>query len=386
MRTLVSVASGPRRQRPCRGSARSLWGRTSRAVLAPRCWCERGTRFATRGEAVAAAAADTKEQAESAAACIEVDYQPLPVVLDVREAIQPGAPAVHDASEDPKLPNVCDVAEVKRGDVQAGFAASDRIFEETYETPWVHQGFLEPHVSLASVDPGTGRTRVWTSTQAQFNQREEIADILGLAMSQLRIIGLPVGGAFGGKNAICVEPICAALARRSGRPVKMVVSRRDDFYATRVCGGAVLELKTGVKRDGTILALQARLLFDTGAHPGAQHGTGAVLVQGPYRIPNLAVKAYAIYTNKPPAGSRRALTSPHVHFAIDSQMDIMAEALSQDLKASADKIEISGGRVSVAGRNRRSYDRLSGRHRWPGRAVGPAFWDRGCGAGGRSGG
>jgi CO/xanthine dehydrogenase Mo-binding subunit len=283
-----------------------------------------------QGEGIAAVAATTREQAAAALSAIEVDYGLLPPVNDVRQALRPGAPPVHDESDDPDLPNVCSVVEIKRGDATSGFAAADRVFEDVFETPWVHQGFLETHASLATADPVTGRVTVWTTTQAQFNQRADISQVLGLPIGKVRVIGLPVGGAFGGKNALCVEPVCAELARRSGRPVKVVVSRRDDFYATRPCGASVLELKTGVRKDGSLLALEARLLFDTGAHPGAQHSTGAVLVQGPYRIPNLAVKSYSVYTNRPPAGARRALTSPHVHFALESQLDIIAHALHLD--------------------------------------------------------
>ncbi len=283
-----------------------------------------------QGEAVAAVAAHTREQAEAALRVVEVEYAALPAVMEVREAMRPGAVRIHEASEDPQLPNVCGVVEVKRGDVKAGFAAADRIFEETFETPWTHQGFIEPHASVASAEPGTGRITLWTATQAQFNQRAELAHVLGVPMSRLRVVGMPVGGAFGGKIALCVEAIAAELSRRAGRPVKVVVSRRDDFWATRPCGGSVLELKAGVKADGTLVALEARLLFDTGAYEGAQHSTGAVLLQGPYRVPNLAVKSYAIYTNRPPAGARRALTSPHVHFAIESLMDIMARDLGLD--------------------------------------------------------
>ena len=283
-----------------------------------------------QGEAVAAVAAETEEQARAAASAIEVDYAPLPYVADVREAIKRGATRIHDESEDPKQPNIAGLAEVKRGDVEAGFAAADRVFEDTFETPWVHQGFLEPHVSLAAMDPASGRVTVWTSTQAQFNQRADLADLLRLPMSHIRVIGLPVGGAFGGKNAVCVEPIAAELARRAGRPVKVVVSRREDFVATRPCGASAMELKTGVKKDGTLVALRARLLFDTGGYPGAQHGVGASLAQGPYRVPNLEVKSYSVYTNRPPAGARRALTSPHVHFALESHLDIIAQALGID--------------------------------------------------------
>jgi CO/xanthine dehydrogenase Mo-binding subunit len=283
-----------------------------------------------QGEPVAAVAAGTQEQAFAALARIQVDYQPLHPVTDVRAAIRRDAPRVHEVSDTPDLPNICGAAEVNRGNIEAGFAQADHIFEDTFETPWTHQGFLEPHVSLASANPASGRVTIWTSTQAQFNQRGEIAYVLGVPLCDVRVIGLPVGGAFGGKNALGVEPICAGLARRSGRPIKIAVSRRDDFFATRCCGASVLELKTGVRKDGVLTALQARLLFDTGAYAGAQHDTGASCMQGPYRIPNLAVKAYAVYTNKSFAGSRRALTSPHVHFALESQLDIIAHALGID--------------------------------------------------------
>jgi CO/xanthine dehydrogenase Mo-binding subunit len=282
------------------------------------------------GEPVAALAAETREEAAAALRRIEVSYEPLPAITHVCQAMEAGATPIHDESDEPGTLNVCDVVETKRGDAAKGLAEADHVFEDTFETPWVHQGFLEPHVSLASFEPETGKLTVWTSTQAQFNQRADLANVLNVPMSHIRVIGLPVGGAFGGKNAVCVEPLAAELARRSGRPVKIVVSRRDDFVATRPCGGSTMELKTGVKRNGALVALQARLLFDTGAYPGAQHSTAVVLAQGPYRVPNLAVRSYSVYTNKPPAGARRALTSPHVHFALESQLDIIASALGMD--------------------------------------------------------
>jgi CO/xanthine dehydrogenase Mo-binding subunit len=283
-----------------------------------------------QGEAVAAVAAETLEEAHAAIHHVEISYAPLPPITYVRQAIETGATPIHDESDEPGTPNVCAVAEMKRGDTASGFAEADCIFEDTFETPWVHQGFLEPHVSLASFEPTSGKFTVWTSTQAQFNQRADLAHVLDVPLSRIRVIGLPVGGAFGGKNALCVEPIAAELARRSSRPVRIVVNRHDDFVATRPCGGSTLELKTGVKNDGTLVALEARLLFDSGAYPGAQHTTAVVLAQGPYRIPNVSVRSYSIYTNKPPAGARRALTSPHVHFAIESQLDIIASALGID--------------------------------------------------------
>lgn len=283
-----------------------------------------------QGEPIAAVAAKTLEQATAAARAIAVEYEELPVVTDVRSAIERDAALVHDDAEPHEYRNVCDQTEVKRGEIEAGFAASDRIFEDTFETPWVHQGYLEPHVSMAEVNPASGKVTVWTSTQAQFNLRAALAEALGLPMSRLRVVGTPVGGGFGGKAAAILEPLCIELSRRTGGPVKMIMTREEEFLANHPCGGSVLELKTGVKKNGELIALQARLLFDTGAYAGAQSGTGAVLAQGPYRIPHLLVRAYSIYTNKPSAGARRALTSPHVHFAIESQMDIIAHALGID--------------------------------------------------------
>ena len=261
---------------------------------------------------------------------IEVEYEPLPVVAE-RPVRDPARHAsVREGPEEYDLPNVCDHAVVTRGDIQQGFAAADLIFENTYETPWVHQGYLEPHTSVAEWDEASGKMTVWTSTQAQFSVRSAVAGALELAMSRVRVVGMAVGGGFGGKGSPILEPITAALARRCRRPVKMVMTREEEFLANRPCGGSVVELKTGARQDGTLVALEARLLFDTGAYRGAQTGTGAELVQGPYRIPNLSVKAYGVYTNKPSAGARHALTGPHVHFAIESQMDSMAHTLGLD--------------------------------------------------------
>jgi xanthine dehydrogenase molybdenum-binding subunit len=282
------------------------------------------------GEAVAAVAAETLAQARAAARAVEIEYEPLPVITDVHAAMAPGAARVHESSESDEFPNVCDVSTLSRGDVVGGFAEADRIFEDTFETPWVHQGYVEPHASLADWQEESGRVTVWTSTQAQFGVRRAVAGALRLPLSRVRVIVPAVGGGFGGKGGVILEPIAAALSRRCRRPMKMVMTREEEFLANRPCGGSVLTLKTGVKSDGTLVALQARLLFDTGAYGGAQTGTGVTLVQGPYRIPNLEVQGYAIYTNKPSAGARRALTAPHVHFAIESQLDIIAHALGRD--------------------------------------------------------
>jgi len=283
-----------------------------------------------QGEAVAAVAAETRGQALAAAQAIEVTYDLLPVVTDLRAAIEMGATRVHEGHDGYDFPNVCEGVTVTRGDISTGFATADHVFEDTFETPWVHQGYLEPHASVADWNAASGRMTVWTSTQSQFPVRRAVARSLQLPMSRVRVIGMAVGGGFGGKGSPLLEPVTAELSRRCRRPVKMVMTREEEFLANRPCGGSVLELRTGVKRNGELVALEARLLFDTGAYGGAQTGTGAELVQGPYRIPNLRVSAYSIYTNRPGVGARRALTAPHVHFAIESEIDIIAHALGMD--------------------------------------------------------
>ena len=354
-----------------------------------------------QGEAVAAVAALTRDQALAAARAIAVGYDPLPVVTDVRTAIEPGAALVHEDSRRGGMRNVCDDTTVKRGDVAAGFAASDAIFEDTFETPWVHQGYTEPHASIADYNPVTGKLSIWTSTQAQFGVRSSVARLLKLPMSRVRVVGTPVGGGFGGKGGVILEPVCAELSRRCGRPVKMVMTREEEFLANHPCGGSVLELKTGVKKNGELVALRARLLFDTGAYGGAQSGTGATLVQGPYRIPNLSVQAYSVYTNKPSAGARRALTAPHVHFAIESQLDIIAHALGIDpleirlrnVIGKGDPVVGDGTmpyslpeKVIRAAAERSGWGKRAKQRRRPGKAVGvgiaAAHWT--CWAGGSS--
>jgi CO/xanthine dehydrogenase Mo-binding subunit len=150
------------------------------------------------GEAVAAVAAETLAQARAAARAVEIEYEPLPVITDVHAAMAPGAARVHESSESDEFPNVCDVSTLRRGDVARGFAEADRIFEDTFETPWVHQGYLEPHTSLANWQEESGRVTVWTSTQAQFGVRRAVAGALRLPLSRVRVVVPAVGGGFGG--------------------------------------------------------------------------------------------------------------------------------------------------------------------------------------------
>ena len=281
-------------------------------------------RFA--GEAVAAVAAIDPGTAKQALNLIEVDYKPLPVVLDAVQAMADDSIAIHG---DSSRSNVCQHAKIDRGDMELGFAEADYIFEHTFETRIVHQAYLETHGALASVD-GSGKVSIWTSTQSQFTIRAYVAQKLKLPMTQVRIVPTEIGGGFGGKNEATVEPICALLALKTRRPVKIVLSRAEELMATNPADASRIELKTGVTRDGAITARQARIIMDSGAYASSSVGSTVVRVLGPYRIANAKVDGYAVYTNKTNPGAFRAPGAPQAVFASESQLDIIAGELGLD--------------------------------------------------------
>ncbi len=281
-------------------------------------------RFA--GEAVAAVAAIDLATAEQALSLIEVDYSPLPAVLDAVQAMDPDSYVIHG---DNGRSNVCHHARINRGDVERGFAEADCVFEHTFETKIVHQAYLEPHGALARVD-GSGKVSIWTSTQSQFAIRAYVAQKLKLPMTQVRIIPTEIGGGFGGKNSATVEPICALLAIKTRRPVKIVLTRAEELMATNPADASRIELKTGVKSDGTITARQARIIMDSGAYATSSVDSTVVRVLGPYRIPNVKVDGYAVYTNKTNPGAFRAPGAPQAVFASESQLDIIAREIGLD--------------------------------------------------------
>lgn len=296
------------------------------------------------GDPVAAVAAVTTDAAEAALKLIEVDYEELPAVLTIDDALKSGAMLVHDSV---KLPTsgFADLAEIKpiegtnlcthfrlnRGDIEKGFAEADQVFEDTFTLPATQHSFLETHACIASVEPG-GRITVWATTQNPFVVRTQLANIFKVPVSKVRVIVPYLGGGYGGKVYPKVEPITVALSQKAGRPVRLVLSREEVFY-TITKHAAVIRMKTGVKKDGTLIARECEIHLDTGAYaeigPRVAKKSGYTAA-GPYKIPNLKIDSYSVYTNKPPAGAFRGFGVSQSAWAVESQMDIIAAALKMD--------------------------------------------------------
>jgi CO/xanthine dehydrogenase Mo-binding subunit len=291
------------------------------------------------GQPVAAVAATTAEAADAALAAIDVRYEPLPAVLDAEAAMALGAPLVHeDWARYTAIPllhregNVCNRARIVAGDVERGFEEADRVFEHRFTTGMVHQGYTEPRAAVASWDTA-GAVTVWSNTQLPFEVQNTLAEILELPPSKIRVIVTVIGGGFGGKLRVGVEHFAAFLARRTGRPVKVMTTVEEELTAAYPRQATIIDLKTGVTRDGRIVARRGRIVFDTGAFAGSGPGVASVatlVLAGPYRIPNLLIEGYAVYTNKTNCGSYRAPSGPQANFACESQMDVIADALGVD--------------------------------------------------------
>jgi CO/xanthine dehydrogenase Mo-binding subunit len=291
------------------------------------------------GQPVAAAAATTAEAAEAALAAMEVVYEPLSPVFDVAGALGPGAPLIHEQWERytviPILRregNVCNRARILVGDVERGFAEADHVFEHRFRTAMVHQGYTEPRAAVAAWD-SSGQVTVWSNTQLPFEIQNTLAEILQMSPSKIRVVVPGIGGGFGGKLRVGVEPFAALLARKAGRPVKVITSSEEELTAAYPRQATTIELKTGVTGDGRITAKQGRIHFDTGAFAGSGPGVASVatlVLAGPYRVPNLLIEGYAVYTNKTNCGSFRAPSGPQANFAVESQMDMIADALGID--------------------------------------------------------
>ncbi|MFN8458251.1 MAG: xanthine dehydrogenase family protein molybdopterin-binding subunit [Anaerolineae bacterium] len=295
------------------------------------------------GEPVAAVAAEDGETAEAALDLIEVEYEELPAVFEVQEASREGAPLIHEGvvktyPGPARVPirgvensNIFQSIHLRHGNVAQGFRQSDHIFEHTFTSPAVHHAALEPHVTVAQFEPG--QLTLWSATQAPYNVRGRMAEIFGLSPEQVRVIVLPVGGGFGAKSHIKLEGLTAALAwKAGGRPVKLVLSRAESF-AQITKHAAHLTLRTGVKRDGSLVARQAAIYWNAGAYSDTSPivtRNGALTCFGPYRLPHAWADSYAVYTNTPPAGSYRGPAVLEVTWAGESQLDIIARELSLD--------------------------------------------------------
>src|SRR5919106_5008588 len=251
-------------------------------------------------------------------------------LLHPQYRLYPHAPAKYFSN----LPNVHSHVTWQLGDVEQGFAAATQVFEHTFTTHYVHQGYIEPHASVVAIE-SDGRAHAWLSNKMPFRTRELLADAVQVPQDRIVVHLVPIGGDFGGKGSLMDVPLCCHLAQRTGRPVKMVMSYSEELMAGNPRHPTTIELRTGVTCDGKIIARQARVVFNSGAYAAFKptpvvNITGASQAAGAYNIPDIRIDAYSVYTNCVPAGHMRAPGDPQVTFAVESAMDMMAEALGLD--------------------------------------------------------
>lgn len=295
-----------------------------------------GDKVLYNGHAVAAIAAKSLGLARIAAEKVQIQYAPLAAVLDMQEALQSDSPLLHDdmftqgLDETPDKPsNVATKTAIKKGDVESGFAEADLIVERTFVTPMVHQGYIEPHACVADVSQ-TGQATLWCSSQGHFGIRDQAALALGMDTGAIRVIPAEIGGGFGGKTVVYLEPLAIKLSAKAGRPVKMVMTREEVFRATGPASGTINTVKIGCKNDGTITAMSADLLYEAGAFPGSPLGAGAMCIFAPYDVDNIRIEGFEVVLNKPRVAAYRAPGAPQSMYAGESVLDEIAQQLDMD--------------------------------------------------------
>ena len=288
------------------------------------------------GHPVAAVAATSAGIAKEALRLIKVDYEVLPHVIDVVEAMQPGAPLLHEemftagVEPAPKTPsNVAKRLEIGHGDIAAGFKQAELVIEREFTTKPVHQGYIEPHACVASVSED-GQADVWVSTQGHWVVRAHCARLLGWDIGKVRVTAAEIGGGFGGKTVVYLEPIALALSKKARRPVKMVMTREEVFKASGPTSGAHVRVKIGAKKDGRIVAAEAELKYQAGAFAGSPVQPGAMCAYAPYDIENVRVVGYDVVTNRPKVAAYRDPGGPISEFAVESVIDEIADKLGMD--------------------------------------------------------
>ena len=294
------------------------------------------------GEPVAGVAAETPELAERACELIEVEYEELPGVFDPEYGASPAAPLLHpDLDSYACAPfifrqsgtNISNWFKVRKGDMEAGWAEADHIYEHTYRVPHIQHVPLETHVAVGQVD-GNGKVTLWSASQSPFAQRNLIAKSLGISHSKLRVITPYLGGGFGAKAGVSMEGACVVLALNAkGRPVKLLMSREEEFYTTFVRQGLVAKTKLGMTRDGRITAMHNTYYWDAGAY--TEYGVNITRAAGysstgPYFVPNVHADSFCVYTNHPIGGAMRGFGMPEIHWAIEQHIDRTAAQLGLD--------------------------------------------------------
>src|SRR5688572_11924633 len=288
------------------------------------------------GHAVAAVAAIDAAIARKALKLIKVDYEVLPHVTDVDEAMKPSAPVIHDdiftegvEPKPEKASNVAKRSEFGHGDVAAGFKQADVVVEKSFKTEQSHQGYIEPHACLASVGPD-GQGELWVTTQGHFVFRNTCAQLLGMDISKLRVTASEIGGGFGGKTHVWTEPVALALSRKANRPVKLVMSREEVFRASGPTSSTSIDVKIGAKKDGTITAAEATLRYQDGAFAYMWAELGAMTSFACYDLKNVKTTGYDVIVNRPKVAAYRAPSAPMAAFAVESTMDELAKKIGMD--------------------------------------------------------
>ena len=295
-----------------------------------------GDKVLYEGHAVAAIAAVSEKIAREALSLIKVDYEVLPHVLDVVEAMAPDAPLLHEdmitagMEPPPSTPsNIAKVVEFGHGDVETGFAEADLIIEREFTTQPVHQGYIEPHACIASFSED-GQAELWCTTQGHFVVRAHCAKLLGMEVSRLRVTASEIGGGFGGKTVVYLEPLALMLSRMTGNPVKMTMSREEVFRASGPAPGTCVWVKVGVKKDGRITAGEAVLKYQAGAFQGSPVQPGCMCAFAPYDLEHVKVVGYDVVVNRPKAAAYRAPGAPQSGFAVESVLDEIAKRIGMD--------------------------------------------------------
>ncbi|MER9525314.1 xanthine dehydrogenase family protein molybdopterin-binding subunit [Mesorhizobium sp. M0292] len=288
------------------------------------------------GHAVAAVAAVDARTARQALKLIEVEYELLPHVTDVDEAMKHTAPLINDTifteglEEKPAKPsNVTKRSQFGHGDVHQGFGHADVIVERSFKTEQTHQGYIEPHACVASVS-SDGTADLWVCTQGHFVYRQHCAQLLGLEASKLRVTSSEIGGGFGGKTHVWAEPVALALSRKAGRPVKLVMTRDEVFRASGPTSATSIDVKIGARKDGTITAAEATLRYTSGPYAGAWAEIGAMTAFACYKLDNVQTVGFEVLVNRPKTAAYRAPSAPMAAFAVESAVDELAKELGMD--------------------------------------------------------
>ena len=286
------------------------------------------------GHGVAAVAAVSAEVAQAALDLIEVDYEVLPHVTEIRAAMEKGAPVVSPGFVQENVPegyseNVVSSHEFGHGDLEAGFARADLVIERTLKTAATHQGYIEPHACLASLG-GDGKGELWCCTQGHYYVRALCAEILGIEESQLRVTASEIGGGFGGKTTVFIEPVALALSRKAGHPVKMVMSREEVFRASGPTVSSETTVRIGMTKDGRITAGEATLLYQGGCFPNFTAYLGAQCAFAAYDLEAVKATGINVLTNRPKQAAYRAPGAPMAIYAVESVVDELCGELGLD--------------------------------------------------------